>query len=83
MATELSQRMADQVGPDGVQDRWTKSETRVCAQAFYNQVLAAEGAGAIPGSQTRDRREAETLCVAVDLFARGTFSGGCLQFSRR
>ena len=75
MAVELMQRLADQVGRDGVSDAWSKTDMPTCAQAHYNRVIAGTGPGSFPASQKRDRREAETLCVALDLMARARFMG--------
>ena len=77
MATVLVQRMAEQVGRDGVPTEWERTDMLACAQAFYNRVLASEGVGGIPSHQRRDRRESETLCAVLDMFAIGR-SGGSL-----
>ena len=71
MACGTLQRFADQVGRDGVQGHWDRMDAPLCAQAFYNRVLATEGAGGIPSHQRRDRREFETLCMIFDKWALG------------
>ena len=72
-ATELMQRMANDVGRDGFRLSWGKRETPACATAFFNRVLAGTGTGSIPVAIKRDRREAETLCLMLDHFALGRF----------
>lgn len=75
MAAGTLQRFADLVGRDGVAGRWKRMDTPPCAQAFYNRVVASEGAGGIPSQQRRDRRECETLCLMLDKWALGEYPG--------
>ena len=75
MAAGQLQRFADQVGRDGVKVHWERMDAPPCAQAFYNKVLATDGAGGIPSHQRRDRRECETLCMILDKWALGEYRG--------
>ena len=84
MSKSLMQRMADQVGRDGVAEGGSDRDMPVCVQAYFNRVLALEGSGGIPANQRRDRRECETLYVILDKLAKCRspgwfgFGGGCL-----
>lgn len=75
LATAMMQRMANEVGRDGIVEDWDRRTCPAVGQAYYNRVWASEGIGGIPPTQKRDRREAETLCVVMDLLATGKFRG--------
>ena len=84
MCVALMQRMANEVGRDGVVEDWGDREVPVCARAFFNRVLCGTGQFALPAQNKRDRRECETLCVLMDLLAQGKFrrGTGCLVVNR-
>lgn len=76
MAVYMLQGFADQVGRDGVKGDWSRRDTPPCAQAYYNRVITSTGAGGIPVTQKRDRREVETLPVAGQVCV-GRVPGDC------
>lgn len=75
MAMYLLQSFGNQVGRDGVPHQWGRRETPACAQAYFNRVITGQGVGCFPPSQKRDRREAQTLCLMLDLSATGRCLG--------
>lgn len=55
----------------GVEEGWAPRQTQVCTQVYFNWVIAGDGAGSFLPSQKRDCREAQALCLMLDLFANG------------
>lgn len=63
LSMELMQRLADQVGQDGIQDFWSRWEIADCVQVYFNRVMASEEAGGHPcPSEKGSARGGNAMC---------------------